>query len=84
MAAGRPIIGTPTRGITDAVGDDAGWIVPATAAALASAIEAAATNPAERSRRGAAARARAVREFSLDAVIADYEELYREAIASRV
>lgn len=84
MAAGKPIIGTATRGITDAVGDDAGWIVPATTAALALAIEAAATNPAERSRRGAAARERATHEFSLDAVIADYEELYREAIASRV
>ncbi len=84
LAAGRPVIGTSTRGITDAVGDTAGWIVPAEAAALAAAIDAAAIDPAETRRRGEAARVRAAREFSLDAVIADYEELYREAVASRV
>ncbi len=84
MAAGKPVIGTRTRGITDAVGDSAGWIVSADAAAIADAIDAAAADPAGTRRRGAAARERAAREFSLDAIIADYEELYREALASRV
>ncbi len=85
MAAGRPVIGTGTRGIADAVGDDGGWIVPKNdVAALAAAIDAAAANPAEVVRRGAAARAHAETEFALPRIIAEYEELYREALASRV
>jgi glycosyltransferase involved in cell wall biosynthesis len=85
MAAGRPVIGTDTRGIADAVGDDAGWIVPKhDISALAAAIDDAAANPAEATRRGAAARARAAAEFALPRIITDYEELYREALASRV
>jgi glycosyltransferase involved in cell wall biosynthesis len=85
MAAGRPVIGTATRGIADAVGEDAGWIVPKhDVDALARAIDAAASDPAETSRRGAAARDRAVAEFALPRVIDEYEELFREALASRV
>jgi glycosyltransferase involved in cell wall biosynthesis len=85
MAAGRPVIGTDTRGVADAVGDDAGWIVPKhDIAALAQVIDAAAANPAEATHRGAAARARAETEFALPRIIAEYEELYREALASRV
>jgi glycosyltransferase involved in cell wall biosynthesis len=85
MAFGIPVIGTDTRGITDAVGPDAGWIVGHDdVAALAAAIDAAAADPAEVARRGAAARERAVVEFALPRIIDVYEELYREALASRV
>jgi len=85
LAAGRPVIGTATRGITDAVGDDAGWIVPKNDVdALAQAIDAAAADPAEIERRGEAARARAKSEFALPRIVAAYEELYFEALASRV
>lgn len=84
MASGKPVIGIQTRGIADAVGDT-GWIVPKDdVGALAVAITDAAANRDETSRRGAAARERAVREFSLNTIIAEYEELYREALASRV
>jgi glycosyltransferase involved in cell wall biosynthesis len=85
MAAGLPIIGTQTRGITDAVGSDAGWIVSKyDVFALAAALDMAAADSAELARRGAAARERAVAEFSLPRIIDAYEELYREALASRV
>ena len=85
MAAGRPVIGTQTRGIADAVGPDAGWIAPKDdVEALARAIETAAADPEDRRRRGEAARRRALNEFVLPRIIRAYEELYREALASRV
>jgi len=85
MAAGLPIIGTQTRGIADAVGADAGWIVPKNdVAALAAAIELAAASPAELRSRGESALERAVTEFALPKIINAYEELYREALTSSV
>jgi glycosyltransferase involved in cell wall biosynthesis len=86
MASGVPVIGTDTRGIADAVGGpDAGWIVDKNdSAALAAAIDEAASNPSETARRGAVARTRARDEFALPRIIDAYEELYGEAIASRV
>jgi glycosyltransferase involved in cell wall biosynthesis len=85
MAAGRPVLGTQTRGIADAVGTDAGWIAPKhDSAALAAAIDAAAADPVDLRRRGQAARTRATSEFALPRIIHAYEELYREALASRV
>ena len=85
MASGKPVIGTDTRGIRDAVGPDAGWVVGhSDATALAAAIEAAAADPAQLARRGASARKRACAEFALDRIVASYEELYGEALASRV
>ncbi|MBE0417471.1 MAG: glycosyltransferase family 4 protein [Coriobacteriia bacterium] len=84
MAAGRPVIGTDTRGIADAVGVAAGWIVPKhDAAALAVAIDEAAGNREETRRRGAAAHERARAEFSLERILAAYDALYREALETR-
>lgn len=84
MSTALPIIGTETRGIIDAVGRDAGWIVPRDdIAALADAIDLAVEQPEEAARRGTAARRRAISEFSLEVVIAAHEELYAEALASR-
>jgi len=81
MAAGKPVIGTTTRGIGDAIGSEAGWVVPrGDARALAAAIESAADDRAEAARRGAAARERALAEFSLDRIIVAYDELYAEAL----
>jgi glycosyltransferase involved in cell wall biosynthesis len=85
MAAGRPVIGTATRGIADAIDEDAGWVVGKNdVAELAAAIDAAAADPAEVARRGDVARKRAEREFALPRIIDAYEELYREALASRL
>lgn len=82
MASGLPVIGTDTRGIADAVGDGAGWIVGhSDVAALAAAIDAAASDPAEVARRGAAARERAVSRFALPIIIDAYDRLYREALS---
>ena len=85
MACGTPVIGTATRGITDAVGDEAGWIVGhSDAAALARAIDAAAADANDVARRGAAARERVCTEFALEKTLAAYDGLYREALASRL
>jgi glycosyltransferase involved in cell wall biosynthesis len=85
MASGVPVVGTDTRGITDAIGREAGWIVGHDdVAALAAAIDAAASDPDALARLGAAARARACAEFSLDKILAAYDGLYREALAHRL
>ncbi len=85
MASSIPCIGTDTRGIADAVGADAGWIVGKNdSRALAEAIDAAAADPDELARRGAAARERACTEFALDTIVAAYDGLYREALAHRL
>lgn len=84
MAARRPVIGTDTRGIADAVGDG-GWIVPKDdVRALAAALDEAAANPEERSHRASIAYDRVIARFALPRIISEYEDLYREAIASRV
>lgn len=83
MASGRPVVGTQTRGIADAV-DGAGWIVGKhDADGIAAAIDEAAAHPEEVARRGAIGRERALTMFSLDAVLDAYEALYDEARASR-
>ncbi len=85
MATGLPIIGTATRGIVDAVGTTAGWIVEqATGEELAAAIDLAASDRTEARRRGEAARERACTEFALGRLLDSYEELYAEALASRL
>jgi len=82
MASGKPIVGTRTRGIADAVGEDGGWIVDKhDVAALGRAIAHAASHPDEVAARGAAARKRAVRDYALPRIIDAYAELYREALA---
>jgi hypothetical protein len=85
MSIGIPVIGTATRGITDAVAPDAGWIVDKhDVSALAAAIDEAAAAPDEVSRRGATGRLRVKERYALPLIIAAYEELYREALALRV
>jgi glycosyltransferase involved in cell wall biosynthesis len=84
MASGRPVIGTDTRGIADAVDPGAGWIVAKNdPLALGRAIDEAASNHAEVARRGAIARERACSEFALDTIVVAYDNLYREALALR-
>jgi glycosyltransferase involved in cell wall biosynthesis len=83
MSSGVPVIGTPTRGIADAIGpDEAGWVATSSdPTALAAAIDAAAGSEAERARRAVAARERAVREFSLDRVMAAYDSIFASTLA---
>ncbi len=85
MSSGKPVIGTNTRGIADAITPETGWLAEKNdPASLAAAISAAAGDREECRRRGAAGRERAVAEFALPRIIDAYEELYREALASRV
>jgi len=85
MATGIPVIGTRTRGIVDAVGEEGGWLVSKTdPAELAAAIDAASVDRAETARRGQHARERVAAEFAFPQIFDAYEELYREALASRV
>jgi glycosyltransferase involved in cell wall biosynthesis len=85
MASGKPVIGTATRGITDAVGEDSGWIAPKyDGMSLAKLIDRVAGDPEEVRTKGLAARERACSRFALPSILAAYEELYREALASRV
>jgi glycosyltransferase involved in cell wall biosynthesis len=82
MAAGKPVIGTETRGITAAVGVDAGWLVGHNdVAALARTIDAVAEDSGEVRRRGRLARERANTEFGLDRIVAAYDALFRDALA---
>lgn len=61
MAAGLPVVSTAVSGVPEVVDDAVGWLVPPDdPVALTRALRAAASDPAERARRGAAARARAV------------------------
>lgn len=85
MSSGTPVIGTATRGITDAVGEDSGWIVPKyDGMALAKMIDRVAGDPEDVRAKGLAARDRACSRFALSSILTAYEELYREALASRV
>jgi glycosyltransferase involved in cell wall biosynthesis len=84
MAMGVPVIGTRTRGIIDAIGSDAGWLVPKTdVRELAAAIDAASADPDAVLAAGQAALERARTRFSLDDVLGAYEALYTEALEQR-
>jgi glycosyltransferase involved in cell wall biosynthesis len=78
MAMERPVVASPTGGIPEIVLDgETGWLaVDRSAAALARAMQAAVDAPAERRRRGGAARARVVERFSVAAMRAGYEAVY--------
>ncbi len=85
MAAGRPLIGAAARGIRDLITPETGWLASrADAQSLAAVIEDAASRPDEAANHGYAARERARNEFGLPHVIERYEELYAEALTSRL
>lgn len=82
MAAGRPIVATSVGGIPDAVrhGVEGLIVAPADAVALAEGIGRMLDEPAFASGLAAAARARAVKEYAIEAVAARIEDLYRAEI----
>lgn len=79
MAAGLPIVTTNAGGMAEAVRDGIeGFVVPVRdVAALADRLERLVGAPALRTTMGAAARARAVSEFSLARQLATFEAMYR-------
>jgi len=78
MAARRPVIGTAVEGTEDlVVAGRTGWLVPPhDVIALHHALVEAAESPQQCHRYGEAGRLRVEQEFSLDATVAAYEELW--------
>lgn len=77
MSMGRPVVACPTGGIPEIVTEGTGWLAgDRSAGSLARAMQAAIAAPAERRRRGDAARARVIETFSVDAMRAGYEAVY--------
>ncbi len=78
MATGIPAVATSVGGTPELVVDgETGYLVPKKDIdALAKALERYILSPLVLKQHGAAARKRAVREFGLDKMIAQYEEMY--------
>lgn len=85
MAAGLPMVATDVGGNAEAVIDGVcGAIVPARdPRRLGEAIARLASDPSLAARQGGAARERAERVFSLDAMIDSYEDVYRALLAGQ-
>ncbi|HZK91718.1 MAG TPA: glycosyltransferase [Stellaceae bacterium] len=79
MSCGVPCVATDVGDCAEIIGDTGAVVPPRDPAALAAAWERlAALTPPERAARGAAARARIVENFRLDAIVSRYEALYEE------
>ncbi|RPH59030.1 MAG: glycosyltransferase family 1 protein [Burkholderiales bacterium] len=85
MACGLPVVSTPVGAITEAVSADVtGLIVPPRdAAALAAALAVLRRDAALRARFGAAARARAERDFGLDRMLDAMEAVFAGVLGRR-
>ncbi|MFH1502350.1 MAG: glycosyltransferase [Candidatus Eisenbacteria bacterium] len=84
MASGRPIVTTDAGGSAELVREgETGHVVPTGDWRAASACVRGIVNDRERmARMGAAARALAVAEFSLERMVAAYEDVYRVVVSS--
>lgn len=80
MASGVAVVGSAVGGVGEVVDDGVtGLLVPAADShALAAALERYADAPALLARHGAAARARVLRHYAMDAMVAAYQTLYDE------
>jgi glycosyltransferase involved in cell wall biosynthesis len=83
MATGLPCVASAVGGCRDVLTDgETGLLVPAgDAAAFQGALEAVVQSAALRARLGAAARAAAVAQFSLETMVDRYEACYRVVLA---
>ena len=81
MAAARPSVATAVGGTPEVMTDgETGWLVPPRSPeAMAAALEQALGDPAEATRRGAAARRAAEEKLSIDAMARRHEAFYRRA-----
>ncbi|AFO55394.1 MULTISPECIES: glycosyltransferase [unclassified Natrinema] len=86
MAMESAIVATRVGGVPEQLADGThGWLVPpADPDALATAIQEALAAPAERRRRGAAARRRATARFSTDRCVERHHDLYEAALSRSV
>ncbi|HEX4482089.1 MAG TPA: glycosyltransferase [Rudaea sp.] len=80
QACGLPIVATDVGGNPDLVRPgETGWLVPAeNSRSLATALKEAASQQQRAKQMGANARARVQQDYSVDAMAASYEKLYRE------
>ena len=79
MISGIPVVATPVGGIPEALGDEAGLLVPpGDVAALAAALAALLRDSSLRERMAAAGMRRARAHFSCDEVMARLGEMYRQ------
>jgi glycosyltransferase involved in cell wall biosynthesis len=77
MACGRPCVATNVGGVTEALGDDAGLVVPPrNPAALADACLKLLRDDGMRRKMGVAARERAIEHFTVDRAISAFDEMY--------
>lgn len=85
MASGLPVVATAVGGNADLVQQpDTGFIVPAAdPAAMAQQIIALASDPALARRMGQAARARVLERFSMQAMVAAYQQVYDRQLERR-
>jgi glycosyltransferase involved in cell wall biosynthesis len=84
MAMERPVVATRVGGVPEQIVDgEHGWLVPPQdSEALASSIRNALESPAERRRRGEAARRRVLNRFSMERCVERHTELYRSALGT--
>jgi glycosyltransferase involved in cell wall biosynthesis len=81
MASGVPIVATAVGGVPDVLGDGGGWLVPPEdPSALAAAMKAALSDPAERRERAGRARARLAGEYGPDLWLERHDRVYRAAL----
>jgi glycosyltransferase involved in cell wall biosynthesis len=84
MACGLPVIASDYPGVRAVVDDDTGLLVPqGDPDAVASALDRAAADPAERERMGAAGRAKALAEWNWPRLVDRMDAAYAEAIEAR-
>jgi glycosyltransferase involved in cell wall biosynthesis len=81
FALGRPVITTGRGALAEITGQDSGWIVGTDPAALARAIDEAASSDALVAAKGGAGRARHAELFSPEATTAALIDIYRGALA---
>ena len=86
MAAGITVIGTAVEGTEDLViNGDTGWLVPPGDASTLAGAMLEATKSSDRLKRyGEAGHLRAEREFSLEATVAAYEQLWADVLGYRL
>jgi glycosyltransferase involved in cell wall biosynthesis len=84
MACARPVVATAVGGNPELVTQDTGTLVPAgDPALLAHAMTGYAIDSQLRRRHGEAGRARAMAEFSLEAMVRRYQDLYEDLLRTR-
>ncbi len=86
MAAGKPVVATRVGGIPEAVvhGETGFLIPPGDSRALVDAIVELLSDPDRAVKMGAAGRKRVVREFPLDRMVHQMEQIYQELVQARL